>query len=256
VSDWYASLGEAALGLDVAKADPARVGSIQAPDRRSQRSAGPGTTSSDVARADPGAHPVQTGRPSLKLASRAKAPAVSREAIFRREALEFRVRGRDTPSGVVRLGAPWIRWVYRMTLVLVLVAVAGLWIIHTDESTTGPAIVDGRTGTVTLLLPAAVGQDLASSQKLTVGLPGGRSVAISGLHGQLADDTVIRKAGLTPLAQPAILVTGRLNTGAAAAPAVQDAQLRTQVSVMLGSESLADLLGRQFHAMLSNGTSP
>ena len=63
-------------------------------------------------------------------------------------------------------------------------------------------MVDGRTGTVAALLPAAVGPDLASSQGLTVALPGGRSVRVSGLHAQLADDTAIRKAGLAPLTSP------------------------------------------------------
>jgi len=256
MSDWDAIFGEAALGLDLAKADPARVGSGQAPGRRSERSAGTGTTSSGTAPAIQGTRPVQNARPSLKLASRPTAPTASREAIFRREALEFRIRGRDTPNGVVRLGARWIHLTYRMALVLVVVAIAGLWVVHTDESATDPAVVDGRSGTVTLLLPAVVGQDLDGSQEFTVALPGGRSVGISGLHAQLASDAAIRKAGLAPLAQPAILVTGHLNPGAGAASVARDVHLRTHASVVLRSESLADLLGRQFHAMLSNGSSP
>ena len=56
-----------------------------------------------------------------------------------------------------------------------------------------------------------------------------------------------------PLTQPAILVTGRLNPGAGAASVLRDAHVRTQASVVLRSESLADLLGRQFRAMFSNG---
>lgn len=266
MSDWDAIFGEAALGLDLAKADPARAGSGQAPGGRSQRPAGPAqldpqrdrpaTTISGAAPAGPGTRPVQSARPSLKLASRPTAPTASREAIFRREALEFRVRGRDTPGGVVRLGSRWIHWAFRMTLVLLVVAVAGMWAVHTDESTSGPAVVDGRTGAVVLLLPAVVGPDLGSSLKLTVALPGGRSAGISGLHAQLTNDTAIRKAGLVPLTQPAILVTGQLNPGAAAASVAQDVNLQTRASVVLRSESLADLLTRQFHAMLGTGTSP
>lgn len=244
MSDWDTILGEAALGLDLAKADPARIGSGQAPGRRSQRADGPDGRS------------VRTARPSLKLASRPTVPTASREAIFRREALEFRVRGRQTPGGVVRLGSRWLHWVGRLMLVLVVLAVAAPWVIHTDESASGPAVVDGRTGTVTLLLPAVVGPDLASSQRFTVTLPGGRAVGISGLHARLADDAAIREAGLTPLTQPALLVTGRLNPGAGAASVAQDEHLQTQASVMLRSESLAALLARQFHAMLSNGTAP
>ena len=269
MSDWDAIFGEAALGLDLAKPDLVPAGSAQAPARRSQRSsvqtqlhpqrdrpAGQAAASSAAAPAGPGARPLQAAGPSLKLVSRPPAPATNPEAIFRREALEFRARGRDTPGGVVRLGSRWIHWAYRITLVLVVIAVAGMWVIRTSESTSGPAVIDGRTGTVTVLLPAVAGPDLARSRGLTVTLPGGRPATVSGLHAQLAGDTAIRKAGLTPPAQPAILVTGQLNPGTAAASAAQDAHLRTRVSVVLRSESLADVLARQFGAMLGTGTAP
>ena len=246
MSDWDSILGEAALGLDLARVDPARAGSRQAP----------AATSSAPAPAAQETRPAQPARSSLKLASRPKAPTASREAIFRKEALEFRVRGRNTPGGIVRLGARWIHWTYRILAVLVLVAVAAMWIIRTDESASGPAIVDGRTGTVAFLLPAVVGPDLARSQKFTVTLPGGGSARISVLRAQLADDAAIRKARLVPLDQPAILVTARLNPGTGAASVLRDEHVRTQASVMLRSESLADLLGRQFRAMFSNGSAP
>ena len=223
MSDWDSIFGEAALGLDLAKVDPARAGSRQAL----------AATSSAPAPAVPGTRPAEPARSSLKLASRPNPPTASREAIFRKEALEFRVRGRSTPGGVVRLGARWIRWTYRILSVLVLVAVAAMWIIHTDESASGPAIVDGRTGTVAFLLPAVVGPDLARSQTFTVTLPGGGSVGISGLRVRLADYAAIRKAGLVPLDQPAILVAGQLNPGAGAASVLQDAHLRTQASVVM-----------------------
>jgi hypothetical protein len=217
MTSWGAILGEAALGLDLAKADVV--------------SAGPGRRSTLLDRLDPFG---ENGR----------------DALFLQEALEFRARGRDAPGGVVRLGARWIHWAYRATIVLVLVAVTSLWLIHTDESSSGPAVVDGRTGTVAALLPAVVGPDLASSRGLTVTLPGGRSVQVSDLHAQLADNTAIRQAGLVPLSQTAILVTGRVNPGASGS------DLRTQVSVVLRSESLAEVLARQFDAMLGNGTTP
>jgi hypothetical protein len=268
MSDWDAIFGEAALGLDLAKADLVRAGSGQAPARRDQRSSGqaqldpyrdrPTGQAAARAAAAPagrGAGPLPAARPSLKLVSRPSAPATNPEAIFRREALEFRVRGRDTPGGVVRLGARWIRWASRMTLLLVVVAVAGMWVIRTDESASGAAVIDGRTGTVAILLPAVTGPDLANSRGLTVTLPGGRPAGVSGLRARLAGDTAIRKAGLTPLTQPAILVTGQLDPGAAALVA-QDAHLPAQASVVLRSEPLADVLARQFGAMLGNGAAP
>ena len=267
MSDWDAIFGEAALGLDPAKADLVLAGPGQAPARRSQRPpaqaepgprparpAGQAAASSAAAPAGRDARPSQAAGPSLKLVSRPSAPATNPEAIFRREALEFRVRGRDTQGGVVRLGSRWIHWAYRMTLVLVLVAVAGMWVIRADESTTGPAVINGRTGTVAVLLPAAAGPDLASSRGLTVTLPGGKPVRVTGLHAQLASASSIRRAGLVPPAQPAILVTGQLDPGAA--PAAQDAHLQTQATVVLRSEPLADVLARQFGAMLGTGSAP
>ena len=267
MSDWDAIFGEAALGLDLAKPDLAPAGSAQAPARRSQRPAGQAppdpprdrpagqaAASSAAAPAGRGARPAQAAGPSLKLVSRPPAPATNPEAIFRREALEFRARGRDTPGGVVRLGSRWIHWAYRITLVLVALAVAGMWMIRTSESTSGPAVIDGRTGTVTVLLPAVAGPDLARSRGLTVTLPGGPA-GVSGLHAQLASASSIRRAGLVPPAQPAILVTGQLDPGAAAAIA-QDTHLQTRASVVLRSEPLADVLARQFGAMLGTGAAP
>ena len=157
------------------------------------------------------------------------------------------------PAAWSASGPGWRQWAYRLALVLLVVAVAGMWVIHTNESTSGPAVVDGRTGMVAALLPAVVGPDLPRSPELTVALPGGRSVRVSDLDARLADDTAIRQAGLTPLTQPAILVTGRLDPGASAASVAQDRHLQTQVSVVLRSESLADVLARQFGAMLGHG---
>ena len=101
MSDWDAIFGEAALGLDLAKADPVPGGSGPAPARRSQqppvqaqpgprpgRPAGQATASPAAAPpAGRDARPSQAAGPSLKLVSRLPAPATNPEAIFRREAL-------------------------------------------------------------------------------------------------------------------------------------------------------------------------
>jgi hypothetical protein len=50
-------------------------------------------------------------------------------------------------------------------------------------------------------------------------------------------------------------VTGQLDPGAAAS-VTQDAHLQTQASVVLRSEPLADVLARQFGAMLGTGAAP
>jgi hypothetical protein len=180
------------------------------------------------------------------------------DTIFRQEALEFRARGRDAPGGVVRLGARWIRWAYRATLIVLAVAITGTFVIRTDESATGPAVVDGRTGAVAALLPIVVGPDLTGSTVITITLPGGRPDRITGLHAQVASQTSAAKAGLAPLSQPGILITGRLAPGTPASRTarLRTTRLRTAASVVLRSESLADVLARQFNAMLGSGTTP
>lgn len=175
-------------------------------------------------------------------------------AIFRQEALEFRARGRNTPGGVVRLGAWWLRWGYRVTLVLVAAAIASMWVIPVGERASGPAVVDGRAGTVAALLPAVAGAELRNSQGLAVAVPGrdGSTARVTVLHAQLANDAATRKAGLVPMAQPAILLTGRVNAGALRGPATRASRLHSTVSALLRSESLASVLARQFGTMLGH----
>ena len=238
MTDWDAIVGEAALGLDLARIDLVR-------SARAQRAPSAGAPVAVIDRPAP--------------------PVESQHTIFRQEALEFRARGRETPGGVVRLGARWIHWTYWATLVLLAAAVTSIFLIRTDESASGPAVVDGRTGAVTAILPAAAGPDLPNAQGFTVTLPSGRSALITGLRARLADVASIRRAGLVPPAQPAILLTGRLvgrlagrqGPGASAAAAAAGGEpIHTQVSVVLRTESLADVLARQFGAMLGNGASP
>jgi hypothetical protein len=237
VSDWDAIMGEAALGLDLARVDSLLNGPLTVPD----------TVPDDLETS-----PEPDSRPSLALAPRSPVSAFDPGAIFRDEALEFRARGRDVPGGVVRLGSHWLTWAYRVTLVLLAAAIASMWVIRTSESTSGPVAVDGRTGMVAALLPAAAGADLAGSSGFTLVLPGGRELRVTGLHAVLADDAAIRNAGFQPLKQPAILVTGQLDQGAAPA----GAPLRTQATAVLRSETVADVLARQFGTMLGQGTAP
>jgi hypothetical protein len=195
-----------------------------------------------------------TRRPPAPSARSARpAPAIDPAAIFRDEALEFRARGRDVPGGLVRLGSRWLTWAYRVTLVLLAAAIASMWVIRTSESTSGQVAVDGRTGMVAALLPAAAGADLTGSSGFTLVLPGGRELRVTDLHAVLADDAAIRNAGFQPLKQPAILVTGQLDHGAAA---TRGAPLWTQATVVLRSETVADVLARQFGTMLGQGTAP
>lgn len=249
MSDWDAIFGEAAFGLDPVKVD-------LVPNARDKPHAHAGEPSAAPGPDRPVTQTARAPWSSMRLTGRAPAPTSDLNAIFRQEALEFRARGRDTSDAVVRLGARRIKWGYRITLLLLVAVLASIWLIRADESTSGPAVIDGRTGMVAVLLPAVTGPDLASSRGLTVTFPGGRSVRVSGLHARLADATAIRNAGLAPPAQPAILLTGRLPAGASAGLGTRDTNLRTQASVVLRTESLADVLTRQFNAMLGQGAGP
>jgi hypothetical protein len=248
VSDWDAILGEAALGLDLARVD--------APRNR------PGLALAHRAVAvldhkpEPGTAPRPDAPPSLKLAGRPEPIAIDPDAIFREEALEFRARGRDAPGGVVRLGSNWLTWAYRATLLLLAAAIASMWVIRTSETTSGPVAVDGRTGLAAIVIPAAAGADLTGARRLAVVLPDGRSLQVTSLHAVVAGDTAIKARGFTPPKQPAILVTGRIGRGKAAAAALNTRPLRTQATVVLRSETVADVLARQFSAMLGEQAAP
>lgn len=178
----------------------------------------------------------------------------SPETIFRQEALESWVRGRDRSGGVVRLGARWRTWLYRLTIALVLAGILGLLLVRTDEHVTGRAVVDQRTGSVTALLPAASAPDLAGSEGLRVDISGDGAgpVPVVTVRAHEADDAAVRAAGLKPLSQPGILLTGRIPTeppGSAAAGSTVPAT----ATVLLRSERLVDLLARQFGALLGHG---
>lgn len=181
----------------------------------------------------------------------------SPETIFRQEALESWVRGRERAGGVVRLGSRWRTCLYRLTIVLVLAGILGLWLVRTDEQVTGPAVVDPRTGSVTVLLPAASAPDLARSRGLRVDISGDGAGAVPVLtvRAQQADDAAVRAAGLPPLSQPGILLTGRLRTARPASVAAGRTVPAT-ASVVLRSERLLDLLDRQFGALLGHGKEP
>jgi hypothetical protein len=249
VSDWDAIIGEVALGLDLARVDAPRNRPVLA---LAQRAVAVLDKRPDT---EPDTRPDSRldTRPSLKLAGGPEPIAIDPDAIFREEALEFRARGRDVPGGVVRLGSQWLTWAYRVTLVLLAAAIASMWVIRTSESTTGPVAVDGRTEMVAILIPAAAGTDLTGSQNLTVVLPDGRSLRVTGLHAVLAGAAAIEKAGFTPPNQPAILVTGQADQARPGKPAKT---LRTQATVILRSETVAGALARQFDATLGQGTAP
>ena len=173
------------------------------------------------------------------------------DSLFRREALEFRGHGQDAPVSVVRLGAPWLRWSYRLTLVFVVVGAVLASMLRADARSTGPAVVDARDGTFAAILPAVVGPELASARTVRLQLPdGGGNVAVKVLRAAPADERAVRRAGLPAPSAPAIVLSGRVSSR----PAIRGARRRRHVdarmTVTLRSERVGELLVRRFKAML------
>jgi len=173
------------------------------------------------------------------------------ETLFRKEALEAWARAQDPGDGAVRLDARWLTWSYRLLLLLVIVTVLALFVVRTDERVTGSAVVDARTGSVTALLPARAVADLSASRGLFVDLPG-RGEDLAGVefdHAEAADGPTARRAGLEPLSQPAILLTGHLRDPTNLSSSSAE-RVRASAVVVLRSERFVDLLARRFRAML------
>ena len=82
-------------------------------------------------------------------------------------------------------------------------------------------------------------------------LPGGGDdlAGVEVDHAEAADDPTARSAGLEPLSQPAILLTGHLRNPADLPSGSADG-VRAPAVVVLRSERLVDLLARQFRAIL------
>jgi hypothetical protein len=175
--------------------------------------------------------------------------ATGSRAIFRKEALEFHARSRDLAGGVVRLGGPWLRWLYRLTIALVLAGAAGVVLIPARQSSSGPAVIDPGSGWFAALFPVAVAPELATAQGLSFALPGAglRPLRVTGVHVTLATAASAARAGLTAPGQPSILLTGRLLAGERPGPG---RRLRTGAVLVLPARPLAAVLGQELRVML------
>jgi len=174
-----------------------------------------------------------------------------RDSLFRREALEFRGQGQDAPGSVVRLGGPWLRWSYRLVLVLVVAGAVLASILRADARSTGPAVVDARDGTFAAMLPAVVGPELANARTVRVQLPhGGGDVAAKVLRAAPADERAVRRAGLPAPRAPAIVLWGRLSSQPATRAVGGGRRVDARMTVTLRSERVGELLVRRFQAML------
>jgi hypothetical protein len=175
-----------------------------------------------------------------------------RHELFRQEALDFRSRGREPARGGLRLGAPWLRWSYRAMLVLVVAGLAAGWLVRADASTTGPAVVDARSGTFAGMVPAAVARQLRDAHAVRLDLgKGAATVAVKVSRAEIADERVLRRTGLPAATQPAIVLSGRLPSApAAGGPARPQSRVGARMTVVLRSERFGDVIVRRFKLML------
>jgi hypothetical protein len=182
---------------------------------------------------------------------------IDREALFREEALEFRARARQTPGSVVRLGAPWLRWSYRLALLLVAVGIALAVVVRTTTTTTGAAVVDGRDGSFSALLPPAAAPQLRSAEAMRIELTREGSPTLAAtVTGARAVASSTAVPGLPRPEEPAILLRGLVAPAAHGETALpRERRLRGRATVILRSERVGEVVLRQLRAMFARGGS-
>jgi len=161
--------------------------------------------------------------------------------LFRREALEYHLRPPES-GGVLRVGAPWLRWLYWLVLAMVGVGLVLSLVVRVDRTTSGPALVDPQQGTFVAVLPAAEVRD-DHLVRLELDGPGERTVAASVAEVRAADDVAVRRAGFGSFPQPAVLLTGGLEPDDATLVETGSSPRRTgRAVVVVGSEQAFSLL--------------
>ncbi|WP_448620840.1 hypothetical protein [Geodermatophilus sp. URMC 65] len=175
--------------------------------------------------------------------------------LFRREALEHHLRPPES-GGVLRVGAPWVRWLYWLVLAMVGAGLVVSLTVRVDRTTSGPALVDPQQGTFVAVLPAAAGAEVRGDHPLRLELdgPGQRTVAASVGEVRAADDAAVRRAGFDSFPRSAVLVTGVLEPDAVALDEAGSSPRRTgRAVVVVGSEQAFSLLLGGFHDVSEGG---
>lgn len=168
--------------------------------------------------------------------------------LFRQEALDFWTRQRG-PGTVLRVGSPWVRWLYWIVLGLALVGLALAFSARIDETASGPAQVNGRQRTFLAVLPAPAHSELQAHSSLRIEVEttaGRRAIAAQARRIEAADDHDLREAGFVGFPQPAILVTGSLAPDASDLAGSTASPPRGRALVVLRSERAITVLLRGF----------
>jgi hypothetical protein len=169
--------------------------------------------------------------------------------LFRREALDYSSH-QQGPGAVLRMGTPWLRWLYWVVLALAAAGVALILVVPIQRTTSGPALLNPQDRTFVAALPADAGSDLSAglSVRLQVDGPTGRQeVAASVLQARPAENADARRAGFSTFPQPAVLVTGILTPDAVAPTGSSPSpRLTGRAVVLLGSTRAASLFLQGF----------
>lgn len=181
--------------------------------------------------------------------------------LFRREALEY-WSGQRGPAGVLRVGAPWVRWLYWVVLALLAAGLALSFLVRIDQTASGPTLVDPQHRTFVAVLPADASSAVQAGRRLRLEVDGptGRTeIVAQALHADAAADADIRRAGFGSFPQPAVLVTGVLGPNVpaanAAAPTPSSARLTGRAVMLLGSRRASSIFLRGFVATPDGGSS-
>jgi hypothetical protein len=167
--------------------------------------------------------------------------------IFRPEAIDAHARGReDTPADLL-IGRRWIRWSY--WVILVAVALGGLAAsrIGTNETVTGPAVLQAHGRTFSALLPAVAAPDLGSAESLVLEVPGPGPSKLSVARARLrpATPAAVKAAGLSVGAGQSVLLVGTTVRNDARRLGSRSGGVHGRLLVVLRKETLAELMARQ-----------
>jgi hypothetical protein len=197
--------------------------------------------------------PASTLPSSMASASTVPASTVPRGLIFRAEALESRARGADIPDVGLRLGAPWLRWLYALALGLVAAGVLLAVTARTPEESYGTAVVSEPGGQFAALLPVAAAGDLSRGGGPVTALldVSTRPVRITITRLRLASPALAQQAGLTRPAQLSILLTGRLAPGTEVRPGGD--RVRTPMALVVGSKTVGSIVLGELEVMFGKG---
>jgi hypothetical protein len=153
---------------------------------------------------------------------------------------------------------------YWLMVVLTVVGVGLTFVVPTDETTSGPALLDPQQRTFVALVPDAAAAELRRGHPVELRVESGavrRALPAELLTAQMTDEAGARRAGLAWSADSTVLLTGTLNRDADAAAltrtagggALPDGRAHGRVVVVLRSGRFVDVFLDAVSGLLGKG---